>query len=67
MIMNRRVFEYSLSHVFRYYLRCYACRSKKTLRSAEDGKRDLYFEKASRSLAKHMDIGTLLRTIRNAE
>ena len=31
MIMNRRMFVYSLQHVFRYFLKCYFCRSNKSL------------------------------------
>ena len=60
IIMNRRTFEYSLRHVFQYYLRCFYCRSREALRRIADGKRELYYERASRKLQKDLDIVTLL-------
>ena len=60
MIINRRTFEYGLRHVFRYYLKCIFCRSRNTLRKVADGKRDIYFDRASRKLKKDLDIVTLL-------
>ena len=67
MIMNRRTFEYSLKHVFRYYLKCFPCRSNNSLRNAKDGKRDLYYKRAESKLKKHLDIVSLLRTIQAAD
>ena len=56
MIMNRRTFEYSLKHVFRYYFRCLFCRSHSALRKLKDGKRELYYERAEKKLRKNLDI-----------
>ena len=61
--MNRRTFEYSLKHVFKYYLRCLMCRSRSILKKVEDGKRDIYFHRAEKKLKKNLDIVQLLQTI----
>ena len=66
MIMNRRTFEYKLRHVFQYYLRCFACRSKSALRNIKEAKRDLYFDSAEKKLMRHLDISYLLQIIRDA-
>ena len=67
MIINRRTFEYGFRHVFRYYLKCFCCRSHKSLKQTHDGKRDMYFDRASRKLKKDLDIVTLLQIIQRAQ
>ena len=63
MIMNRRTFEYKMRHTIRYYFRCFCLRSNKSLKEVYDGKRDVYFNLASRKLDKDLDVITLLRLI----
>ena len=67
IIMNRRKFHYTLKHVFKYYFKCIWCRSNKAIRQLNDGKRDLYYGRAERKLAKDLDVITLLQMIQSAE
>ena len=53
--------------MFRYYLRCRSCRSRQSLRSTYDGKRDLYFARAEKQLKKQLDIVTLLHSMQSAD
>ena len=56
-----------MRHVFRYYFKCIFIRSKKALKKVQDGKRDIYFSKASKKLDKDLDIVSLLQIIRSAD
>ena len=65
--MNRRTFEYKMRHTLRYYTRCFCLRSNKSLKQIADGKRDVYFDLASRKLDKDLDVITLLRIMQTAD
>ena len=67
MIMNRRTFEYKMRHTLRYYFKCFCLRSNKSLKQIKDGKRDVYFDLASRKLDKDLDVITLLRIMQTAD
>ena len=57
--MNRRNFEYSLRHLFNYFLRFRKCRKNDKLRGGP-AKRDLYLNRAIVKLKKDMSVSKLL-------
>ena len=56
-----------MRHTLRYYSRCFCLRSNKSLKQIKDGKRDVYFDLASRKLDKDLDVITLLRIMQTAD
>ena len=56
MILNRSKFEYSLRHYFEYYLKCFHCRSRRSLTQIKAGKRHVLYDKASKKYDKSLDI-----------
>ena len=64
LIINRKDFQYSYFHAFERYLRCFRCKSRKSLkayRNGKDGMRHLYFKKAKTKLKQDLDISGLLQ------
>ena len=59
LIMNRRNFEYSLKHLFKYFCLCRSLRRNDKLRQGP-AKRDLYLNRAIVKLKKDMSIVKLL-------
>ena len=58
-IMNRRNFEYSLRHIFTFFLRCRNCKKNDALRHGPS-KRDLYLNRAIGKLKNDMSVNKLL-------
>ena len=64
--MNRRNFEYSLRHLFKYFLGCRNCRNNKSLKYGPS-KRDLYLNRIIVKLKSALSVNSLLTSGQNVE
>ena len=64
LILNQRRFSYNTCLAFRYYFKCFACRSKNSLKKKASAKQDFYLDKGIEKLNKDLDIVHLIEMIK---
>ena len=65
MILNQRRLSYDICKVFAYYLKCFACRRRESLKSLSvASKTDFYVNRGMDKLSRDLDIVNMLDIIR---
>ena len=64
LIVNQTMFRYATWSTLQSYLRCFVCRSQKSLRKIKSARNDLYLGQGLRKLERDLDIVNLIDLIK---